>query len=367
MAVIGGNGSIWVKAPSNIALIKYMGKDDSSINVPANGSLSLTLSSLCTFAEVAASPAKTTEFALIPEVPRIEHPSFLRERLLSPKLSEAGVARVIRHMERVKSALPELLSRHGLRPSEPRRLELRTVNTFPAASGIASSASSFAAITLGTALALSEDPGAFRCAYESTPAFRQDLARVSRQGSGSSCRSLEGPWVLWERESAAAIRAKLPPLTDFVLLIGDQPKDVSSSEAHLRVKTSPLWEGRTERVAERLRSLEAALGDGDLAEVSRIAWAEMWEMHSLFHTSADPFTYWEPGSVAALRWLIPWMSPSNARDVASPIVTMDAGANVHLLVPTSEAPAWRHRIETAFPSLRILEDREGSGAEILRS
>ena len=125
----------------------------------------------------------------------------------------------------------------------------------------------------------------------------------------------------------------MPALSDIVLIIGRSAKSVSSSEAHALVRTSPLWEGRTERVAARLGALESAFSEGDLIEVSRIAWAETWEMHSLFHTSAEPFTYWEPGSVRALQWLRPWIAHGGANhDEVPPIVTMDAGANVHVLV-----------------------------------
>jgi diphosphomevalonate decarboxylase len=295
----------------------------------------------------------------VAELPRARFPQGRGVRAPEvPRLSDSGVARVLRHVERVRAALPSLLAPYGLR-TRAGACELRAANTFPAASGIASSASSFAAITLATVAALSADPRAFARAYEGETELKRALARLSRQGSGSSCRSFEGPWVLWERESAAALQTQLPAMTDFVLIVAGQAKSVSSSEAHRRVKTSPLWSHRTDRAGDRVRTLEASLGEGNVAEIARVAWAEFWEMHSLFHTCAESFTYWEPGTLEALKWLEP-----HVRQPDPPIVTMDAGPNIHILVPTAKADAWRTLLTTAFKG-EILEDRSGQGATLL--
>lgn len=99
---------------------------------------------------------------------------------------------------------------------------------------------------------------------------------------------------------------------------------------------------------------------GDFAGVSRAAWAEMWEMHSLFHTSAPPFSYWLPGSVSVLNTLRPWIEAGE-----NLMVTMDAGPNVHVLVPTAEASSWRARLAQALPGMELLEDQQGQGASLL--
>lgn len=353
---------VLVRAPSNIALIKYMGKEDASLNLPTNGSLSLTLDSLCTFAEIARTDASTSYW--LGEMPRSHAPAEALSQARVPVLSDSGANRVIRHVERVKHALPAIFQRAGLNARVETNFEIRTANTFPASSGIASSASSFAAVTLGVAAMCSGDAERFKKALAQDEVLRRALASLSRQGSGSSCRSYEGPWVLWEGQDAASIRTAMPAMTDFVILIGTKPKEVSSSDAHSLVRTSPLWEGRAERVTQRLRMMEAALGEGNLPLVSRIAWSEMWEMHSLFHTCADPFTYWEPGSIQALKWLASFVQHAEG---IPPIVTMDAGANVHVLVPTQQAALWRDRFAQGLPGYPLLEDRQGSGASVLEA
>lgn len=349
-----------VRAPSNIALIKYMGKRDGSSNLPENSSLSMTLDELATWVSV-HSESDSTGLVLQSGVPQ-GAPSWTR----APSLSEAGRDKVLRHAAFARIEAERILRAHGLEYAFAKDLALRTGNTFPEASGIASSASSFAAITLAVMLACARDVNAFARAWAKDVGLRRELARVSRQGSGSSCRSFEGPWVKWEGESAQSVEiprnGALPPLAHFVLLISSEPKQVSSSQAHARVKGSPLWSGRVARATARLTELEAALKAGDLAAVSRISWREAWEMHSLFHTAAEPFTYWKPGTIAALEWLEAFV-----RSSSPPIVTMDAGPNVHVTVRLDDAADWRLRFVERFGAQSLLEDRPGSGAVILEA
>jgi diphosphomevalonate decarboxylase len=347
-----------VRSPSNIALIKYMGKRDGSANLPENSSLSMTLDRLATWVS-ARSDGGSTGLALEPGVPE-GAPSHTRV----PDLSEAGHDKVLRHATLARAEAERILPAHGLEYAFTQDLTLRTGNTFPEASGIASSASSFAGITLAVTLACARDADAFARAWSQDFGLRRELARVSRRGSGSSCRSFEGPWVKWEDESAQSIElptsSALPSLAHFVLLISSEAKQVSSSQAHARVKGSPLWNGRVARATGRLVDLESALKSGDLASISRISWTEAWEMHSLFHTASEPFTYWKPGTLAALQWLAPFV-----RSSAPPIVTMDAGPNVHVTVPLEDASVWRTRFAEQLGVQAILEDRPGTGAAIV--
>ncbi len=367
---------VFAFAPSNIALIKYMGKEDSSINLPSNGSLSLTLDALRTEVEIrevgsSRSQGDTTPvFRWIPELPQGSVASLDPDSASDvgkpsvPTLSAAGQVRYLTHAERCLSiARNEMLPEFGLQvcaESGDERWEIRTSNTFPSDSGIASSASSFAALTLAVVATQAQDPGAFQRLLLDRTGLARALSSLSRQGSGSSCRSFEGPWVEWEAEYAEAVPARMLELTDLVLIVTEAPKTVPSSRAHAWVQGSPLWTGRTQRVKERLAGLGAALAVGDLREASRIAWQEMWEMHSLFHTCPEPFTYWEPATVSILKWL-----SARIHDAVPPIVTLDAGPNVHVLVPTEAASRWRREIEAAFPGIRILRDRQGQGALLL--
>jgi diphosphomevalonate decarboxylase len=152
---------------------------------------------------------------------------------------------------------------------------------------------------------------------------------------------------------------------DLVLLAGREEKEVSSSEAHKRVLTSPLWAGRTSRAEARVAQVEQFLREGDWNGLTRLVWQESMEMHSLFHTSEPPFTYWLPRSLEIIRGLSRYISDGvGPAALPSPLVTMDAGPNVHVLVPENSAAAWKRELAVRFPGLDILEDRAGRGAGV---
>jgi len=352
------------RAPANIALVKYMGKKEGFPNLPENPSISITLESLCTCAEITRDPSAPTSFQWVPEAPKFAKSKLDLLPLQTPPLKEAAIERVRRHVERVMESAPAILAKGGIPVDSESAgsITLRSANTFPMSSGIASSASSFAAITLATAMSFARNQDAFSKAWAENLELRRDLAQLSRRGSGSSCRSFEGPWVLWEGEETGPITSSLTPMAHFVLVVSKEEKSVSSSEAHQRVKSSPLWEGRVARASRRAQRLLQALEAGELPPIARTAWSEAWEMHSLFHTSTEPFTYWQPRTVEILHWLGELL-----HEPVPPIVTLDAGPNVHVLVPTSLASAWRSRLEAQFPGLLILQDHEGSGAQPLRN
>ncbi len=353
---------VCARAPSNIALIKYMGKKNPNLNIPENPSLSLTLNSLCTFAELSISESHLDSIDWIAEKPQTLEvdPNFqaLSSRAIVPDLGDPEVQKVLRYCRLALREIPEIFKKFGislpLRPLGTRYL-LKTANTFPACSGIASSASSFAAITLAFAQSLAQDSACFRKAWREDLLLRRALAQVSRQGSGSSCRSFEGPWVIWEGEEARAVLSSMPPMAHFVVLIQAEAKKVSSSEAHLRVRTSPLWESRVDRVQYRLKNMISALRTQDVKTLAQVSWSEMWEMHSLFHTCSDPFSYWAPGTIEALQWFSPLI-----RSEEPPIVTLDAGPNLHVLVAKERQKDWSVRLRRKFSE--VLEDEEGQGA-----
>ncbi len=354
---------IHAQAPANIALIKYMGKKDSALNVPANPSVSFTLKSLLSQFEVSVRPhAHTTAFQWIPEIPQWKNtPS----TLFVPALNPTEIHRILQHCQTVHRLVPEIFARFGLAIDpikwKSSHFQLKSGNTFPAASGIASSASSFAALTLALVVSLVKEVLAFEQCWHQNQLLKRELAQLSQLGSGSACRSWEGPWVLWDpRRGAHKIKgtASMPLMVHFVVLIRSTPKHVPSSIAHERVKTSPLWKGRASRVKQRIQLFQAALRRASLDVLSQISWTEAWEMHSLFHTCQEPFTYWEPGTLLGLQTL-----SIQRKDAIQPaLITLDAGPNLHVLVEKTQQSHWRKILKDVFLNTPILEDEQGEGA-----
>jgi diphosphomevalonate decarboxylase len=302
-------------APSNIALIKYMGKEDANRSV--NPSLSMTLSAFRTEVELEPIPGKEDRWQPLAGAAPLRQESTARFLAFLGKLKEqAGITQAF---------------------------QVRSGNNFPSDAGLASSASSFAALTKTALTAFAELQG-------TPPLSPLAMARISRTGSGSSCRSFFSPWCRWEEDEIGTVESRLPPLVDLVAVMDAGFKKVSSSEAHRRVFTSPLFTGRVERARRRCAALEQALGAADFRAVAELSWAELWDMHSLFHTAQPPFFYFAPSTLAVLRWA----EDRWEKQGSGPIATIDAGPNVHLLVRLEEAGAYRKELE-ALPGVRVLE------------
>jgi diphosphomevalonate decarboxylase len=76
-----------------------------------------------------------------------------------------------------------------------------------------------------------------------------------------------------------------------------------------------------------MKELNFALRSQDWKSSFNVVWAEFWDMHALFATCAPPFMYMTAGSQKVLEEILQfWKDQGDG-----PIVTMDAGANVHFL------------------------------------
>lgn len=303
------SAGVEVSAPSNIALIKYMGKTETSGNLPTNASLSYTLEHLRTFVRI--TPTLQGKDFWIP----------LRRDGLEPiELSAKGQERFVRHFQNLK----KLWGVDG-------HFQIESANNFPADCGLASSASSFAALTLGAAQVFQKiNPQAWGT-------DRRKLSELSRQGSGSSCRSLFSPWGLWQAEYAEPLQLEdYKYLHHLVVIVEAGKKEVSSSEAHRLVTTSPRFEGRVERAEMRMKDLIQAMRFGDWPLAVQICWDEFIDMHRLFETSQPPFRYRTEDSERVINEVKKRFDSRGD----GPLVTMDAGANVHLLFRENQKADW---------------------------
>lgn len=289
---------IWkAAAPSNIALIKYMGKLDFTKNIPSNSSLSYTLQDLKTFVEIERTDA--TEDQWLPLV---------QMGCLSPIFSSQGQQRFLTFFKKLKDVY-----------HVKENFIIKSANNFPSDSGMASSASSFAALTMAASDAF-ESLG-----YKNRSG--QKLYQLSREGSGSSCRSFFSPWAVWKGIEVFKPEIKIQKLLHDVVLVDAKIKEVSSGEAHKRVETSPHNKGRAERAEARLKDLIAAFNEDNWKGAYNIVWDEFMDMHDLFETSEPLFCYRTAKSYSALQMIREFWQGKND----GPLVTMDAGPNIHLL------------------------------------
>jgi len=286
--------TFWAKAPANIALIKYMGKACEKLNVADNASLSFTL--LDHVVKVELEPATAWRWLPLD--------GFGDAIILSQQEQD-------RFIDFAKDVAIEL----GLE----RCFLIKSSGNFPASCGVASSAASFAALTSALAIAAQSLLG-----VELTI---DSIIKMSQRGSGSSCRSFFKNWVVWQDKVCRLSDVYYNNCLHQLIVVSDSKKRVGSSEAHNRVTTSLNYQGRSRRVLSRLSGVREALVSGCWQSLFTISWHEFWDMHNLFHTSNPAFCYLLPETLDVLNNVQAYWDKYND----GPVVTLDAGANVHLL------------------------------------
>ncbi|MGQ3892440.1 diphosphomevalonate/mevalonate 3,5-bisphosphate decarboxylase family protein [Legionella sp. CNM-4043-24] len=296
--------SWFAQAPANIALIKYMGKKDTASNLPDNPSLSYTLNNLLTSVTMEEYPGHKDIWEPLPAPGAAPF-----------QLSLASQKRFLQHLAMLKQHF-----------QYKGAFLVRSSNNFPHGSGLASSASSFAALTKCAVRALCELRGVEELSV-------QDQAQLSRLGSGSSCRSFYSPWAYWEDDEVYAIDLPYTNLIHQVIIINHAEKSVSSSEAHQRIKSSSFYDTRSVRAKDNLKVLLIAMRAMDWKSCYEICWREFHDMHQLFSTCDQPFEYMTPES----RTVLTLIQKHWEREGDGPLVTMDAGPNIHLLYRPDQA------------------------------
>jgi diphosphomevalonate decarboxylase len=319
-----------VRAPANIAFIKYWGARDLERAIPANPSISMTLD--------ACTTRSTVEH--LDEDGAHE----IRWRGRGGELEEAPPAfaeRVLRHLDFLREG-----SGCG------GRFRVATENSFPAAAGIASSASGFAALTLATLAALGRD---------ASDVERSILAR--RSGSGSASRSVLGGYVEWPRgESEEECYAfQLAPashwdLRDVVAVVEDGPKSTSSLDGHRRAPTSPYFEARLASLPRRLAEVRTAIRRRDFEHLGKVIEAEAVDLHCVAMTSVPAIFYWKPETLVLLEEV-----RRMRRSGLAAYSTLDAGANVHVICLPESQDAVAEHLEALGAVRRTIRDRVGEG------
>lgn len=303
-------------AHANIALAKYWGKSDARLNLPAVPSVSLTLREM------------TTTTTVDPD-PRLKEDVF---ELDGRPARQSELRRVVEMLERVRE-----LARSPIHA----RVESR--NDFPTASGLASSASGFAALAAATT-----------CAYgvSLTPAALSALARAS---SASAARSVFGGFVLLpagERGDGRLAARALHPENHWdvriVVAVTDEgEKDIGSTTGmEGSRKTSPLYAAWLDQAEVLTRRLRKALTARDLDAVGTAMEQSTVAFHAVAMSSVPPAFYWKPATLAVLETV----RGLRAKGVPA-YATMDAGPHVKVLCEATNVK----RVERALrdvPGLR---------------
>lgn len=203
-------------------------------------------------------------------------------------------------------------------------LKLVSVNNFPTAAGLASSAAGFAALVRAIANL-----------YQ-LPQSPAELSLIARQGSGSACRSLMGGYVAWragEKEDGSdSIAEEVAPMSHWpemravILVVSAEKKAVASTAGmQTTVNTSTLFPIRvSDVVPKRMAEIEKAIQEKDFETFARITMQDSNSFHAVCLDSWPPIHYLNDVSRAAMT-AVETANKKAGKTVAA--YTFDAGPN----------------------------------------
>jgi diphosphomevalonate decarboxylase len=297
------------QANSNIAFIKYWGNRDDALRLPANPSISMNLEGLYTETTVQWNDKLSADQLILNGTPA----------------EGAALNRVSTHLDHIRN-----------RVETKTHARVESKNNFPMGAGIASSASSFAALTvaaLGAAgVTLSE----------------RELTTIARLGSGSASRSIPTGYVEWHtglsHDESYASSFAAPDywdLVDVIAIVNSQHKPVGSSAGHRSANTSDLQAARVNGAVERFEICKQAILSRNFEVFAEVVERDSNLMHAVMMTSLPPLFYWQPATLEVMSCVRQWRSEG-----LSVCYTLDAGPNVHCICLRSRANEVSERLKT---------------------
>ncbi len=315
-------------AHPNIAFIKYWGNRDDSLRLPLNGSISMNLAELTTRTMVTFDSSLPRDIF----------------DLNGTRQGGAPLERVSQHLNVIRGIRGFSCHAH-----------IMSESNFPADTGLASSASAFAALTVASVRA---------AGIEMT---EKDLSRLSRRGSGSAARSIPSGYVEWLRgtsDTDSYAVSIAPPehwnLADCIAVVETNPKQTGSSEGHRLANTSPLQPARVEDSDRRLDLCRAAIQRRDFELLAQTIELDSNLLHAVAMTSKPAIYYWHPVTLLLMQEVQTW------RQSGIPCAfTIDAGPNVHVICETSSLEYVRSRLQSIKGVQQVLDCHPGGGVQLV--
>ncbi len=316
------------RALANLALVKYFGKRDLALNLPAAGSLSLTLEPLATTTEI--------EFS---------------SRFKKDEISLNGVPANGPFAERVSRFLDIVRSI----ASSKEHARVVTENAFPTAAGLASSASGFAALAVAATRALD------------LTLTSDELSTLARRGSGSAARSIPGGIAVWQAgelpdgtDSFARSIAE-PEAWDLRVVVGvtdPGPKAIGSTHAMEKTRlTSPYYDQWISSARADLEDAIRAVHKRDFPLLGEITERSALAMHAAALAARPGIVFWNGATVDAFHCI------RNLRNDGTEVYfTCDAGPQPKALCTADAEDTVVAALDKLAGITKIILCRLGAGA-----
>jgi len=315
-------------APANLAFIKYWGNANDQLRIPNTGSLSMNLSGFETSTSVTFD-----------------------QDLTDDEIQIDGEIMLGKAKQRVSVFLDNVRQMANIST----KAQVVSNNSFPKGTGIASSASAFAALAVAasTAAGLTLSP--------------QELSQLARLGSGSACRSIPDGFVEWlpgdSHETSYAVSlhaADYWDVVDVVAIVSEEHKKVGSTEGHAMADTSPFYRQRVLAMPDKIAALKKAIEEKDFTTFGEISESETLNMHAIMMTSNPSLLYWAPGTIDLMKQVMQWREEG-----LESYFSLDAGPNVHILCLGKDASAIEQRVKQSSFVSKVFIAHPANGAHLI--
>lgn len=313
-------------APSNIAFTKYWGKKNEDLKIPENGSISMNLNNLLTTTTVEFNPEYKKDSVVI------NNKNDLKE-------SE----KVIKQLDLIRKRTKKFL-----------KAKVVSINNFPIGTGLSSSASGFAALTLAATKAIGLN------------LTEKELSILTRQGSGSACRSIPDGFVEWiggdssETSYAKSLYpSKYWTIVDVVAIISKERKDIPSTDGQKLARTSPFFITRLNNINKKINQFKKSLETKNFTEFGQIIENEALELHAIMLTSTPSLIYWQPETVKLMKLVKKWRSED-----LEVYFTINTGQDVHLIIEEKNTKELIQKLKGIKEVKNIIINQPSVGARL---
>jgi diphosphomevalonate decarboxylase len=253
-------------------------------------------------------------------------------------------------------ALAKLLDRIRKLAKIKERAKIVSENNFPIGTGLSSSASGFAALTVAGAkaagLELSE----------------KELSILARQGSGSACRSIPDGFVEWldgDTSETSYAYSIFPhtywDIVDIVVVLTTKQKDVSTTQGQILANSSPFFPVRLAGVGEKIRRIKEAMDRKDFKTFGEITEGEALELHAIMLTSHPSLIYWYPATISVMKAVKKWRAEG-----LEVYFTVNTGQNIHIICQQRDVEKVSQLVGRLGEVKEIIVNKPAPGTRIIK-
>lgn len=311
-------------AHPNFALIKYWGKADSGLNIPAMSSISLTIDSLTSTTTISRNKESSENIWILNGTKQDD-------------LSQ--IKSTLEYLNKISKNIYGCI--------------VESNNNFPTSAGLASSASGIASLVVAYNRLFNLDMS------------RHQLIKASMLGSGSAPRSLYSGFVILDIENQGNCQTIVPPedwpLSVIICITDDREKNISSREGmEISRMTSPLYQSWLDSNKSDIKVAKTAIAERNFRKLGEVAEQNCYRMHEVMKTSTPTINYMTERTLNCIKDI-----KEIRKNGTQLLFTVDAGPQVKIVCNPDNRDLIKESLKSKPYIMKLIEAKIGSGARVI--